>query len=161
MKCGPVVALLFAASSALSACDKAQGVEASAPAPSPEPASATQAAAAADNVVVYYFHGNKRCRTCVGMQQVISQTVSERFRDQIASGALNFMEVNYEEPENKHFVDEYKLGFSTMVVAARQGQKNLKWENCDKVWESSRNPPALAAYTEDRVRAHLDLVKKR
>lgn len=114
----------------------------------------------ADRVVVYYFHGTRRCPTCLGIQKIIDQTVEGRFAAEIASGELEFREINYDLDENKHFAKEFELSFSTMIVGAMRGDTVLKWENCDKVWEHSHNHPVLGDYVEERVKAYLAMLKK-
>lgn len=126
----------------------------------PEPTT-TRPVAARDRVIVYYFHGRRRCRTCLGIQQGIEKTIRERFGAQTASGALSFQDVNLEEPKNKHFVKKYSISFSTMVVVANKGKATVKWENCDKVWQHAHNPKALTDYVDKRIRAHLALIKRR
>jgi len=128
-------------------------------------ATASTASAAAENlnpdsVVVYYFHGNRRCRTCMGIQQAIQTTVSERFGAETASGALAFREVNIDEPDNAHFVKDFNLSSSSMVVVAKSGDKTVKWENCSRVWPLAHQETELAAYAEKQIRTYLDLVQR-
>jgi hypothetical protein len=123
-------------------------------------AAVPSAALTADSVVVYYFHGNRRCRTCMGIQRAIQTTVSERFADETASGALVFREVNIDEPANAHFVQEFDLSSSSMVVVARSGDEKVKWENCAEVWPLAHDEPALAAYAERQIRSYLALVRR-
>ncbi len=114
----------------------------------------------ADRVVVYYFHGARRCPTCLGIQKIIEQTVEGSFAAKLASGDLEFREINYDLDENKHFAKEFELSFSTMIVATMSGDTVLEWENCDKVWKHARNHPALGDYVEERVKAYLAMLKK-
>ena len=120
---------------------------------------AASANLAADSVVVYYFHGNRRCRTCMGIQRAIQTTVSERFAAETASGALVFREVNIDEPANAHFVKDFDLGSSSMVLVAKSGDKTVKWENCAQVWPLAHQEAELAAYTEKQIRSYLELVR--
>jgi hypothetical protein len=112
-----------------------------------------------DKVIVYYFHGERRCRTCLGIQETIARTIKDRFAAEIASTALSFQDIDYEAPGNEHFVKEFDLSFSTMVVTARKGQTLVKWENT-KVWDYAQDQPALADYTEKQIRAYLAMLKK-
>jgi hypothetical protein len=114
--------------------------------------------AAPDKIVVYYFHGNRRCPTCLGIQDNIEQAINEKFAEETAAGKLSFEEINFEEEANKHFVDEYQLSFSTMIVAAQAAGKTVKWENAEKVWDYARTPPELKAYVEKTVRAYLAML---
>jgi len=113
-----------------------------------------------DHVVVYYFHKNRRCRTCVGIQQAIKATIDERFGEETASGLLAFREVNIDEPANAHYVQKYDLSFSSMVVVAQGGETAVKWQNCEQVWPLARDEEALKKYAEAQIRAHLDLVPR-
>jgi hypothetical protein len=122
------------------------------------PKAAREPSAAPDKIVVYYFHATRRCPTCLGIQATIEQTINDKFAEETAAGKLAFEVLNFEEDANKHFVDEYQLSFSTMIVALVSGDKTLKWENCDKVWEYAHNPPELTAYAEKMVRSYLGLL---
>jgi len=113
-----------------------------------------------DSVVVYYFHGNRRCRTCVGIQRAIQTTVAERFASDTASGTLVFHEVNIDEPDNAHFIKDFDLSSSSMVVVTRSGDKTVKWENCNQVWPLAHQEAELAAYVEKQIRTYLDLVRR-
>ncbi len=143
--------------SGLFSCSKstANGSNASAPSIATD---GTQAAVP-DRVVVYYFHGKRRCPTCLGIQETISKTIQERFVAEITSAALSFVEVNYDEPENRHFVKDFNLSFSTMVIVANKGQETIKWENLNQVWDFAHNQQALTEYTEKNIRSYLALLK--
>ncbi len=112
-----------------------------------------------DKVVVYYFHGERRCRTCLGIQATIARTIRERFAEDTASGALVFQEIDYESPGNEHFVKDFDLSFSTMVVVARKGLATVKWKNTE-VWDYAHDQAALADYAEKEIRGYLAMVKK-
>jgi len=139
---------------------KATGDTPKAVADSPQPAAraAAKPGAAPDKIIVYYFHGNRRCPTCLGIQDNIEQTINEKFAEELAAGKLAFEELNFEEDANKRFVDEYQLSFSTMIVAAQAGGKAVKWENAEKVWEHAHTPPELKAYVEKLIRTYLAML---
>ena len=159
---------VLAAAGVFAGCTKSEGTGAQPPkseaaaaqpaAPAEAKAAVAQADGAPDKVVAYYFHGNRRCRTCVGIQETIGKAIQERFAAETASGVLSFVEINYEQPENQHYVKEYNLSFSTLVVAAQQGQKTVKWENCGEVWNHALNPDALSEYTETNIRGYLAML---
>lgn len=165
----PLVALA-AAASLFFACTKTAGTESQPPksqaaafqatepnAPEVKVATA-QADPAHDRVVAYYFHGNRRCRTCVGMQETISKTIQEKFAAELAAGKLSFQEVNYEEPEHEHFVKEFDLSFSTLVVARVRGEQTVKFANCGDIWNHALDQTALAGYAEKNVREYLQML---
>jgi hypothetical protein len=114
---------------------------------------------ASDRVVVYYFHGTRRCPTCLGIQKTIEQTIDDRFADEVAAGMLVFEEINYEEPAGKSYIEKFQLSFSSMIVATEINGKTVKWENANKVWDFAQDQPALAEYVEKSVRDYLKLLK--
>jgi len=128
--------------------------------PSSATASAEETEGPADKVVAYYFHGTRRCRTCLGIQKIVAQTVEGRFAAEVASGDLAFRDINYDLAENKHFAKEFELSFSTLVVGAMRGDTMLKWEKCDKIWQYAHKHALLGDYVAERVKAYLAMLKK-
>jgi thiol-disulfide isomerase/thioredoxin len=114
--------------------------------------------AAPDSVVVYYFHGTRRCPTCLGIQKVIEETIEEKFAKELEADMLVFEELNFEEEKNKPYVEKYQLSFSTMIVTARAGEKVVKWDNAGKIWDYAHAHDDLKAYVEKNIRAYLKLL---
>jgi len=109
----------------------------------------------AERVVAYYFHGDRRCRTCLGIQATIEQTLNERFAAETADGSLVYREVNTDQEAGKPFIQQFQLSFSTLIVALEKDGKTLQWENCDKVWEYGHEAPRLMDYTAERIKTYL------
>jgi hypothetical protein len=142
----------------LAACGDKAAVETIAQAPAA--AGGEEAKGPPDKVVVYYFHGARRCPTCLGIQKIIQETVAQRFAIETDAGELVFRELDYDLDENKHYAEKFQLSFSTMIVGTMSGETVLEWENCDKVWEHAHDHPALRAYVEARISAYLEKLKK-
>jgi len=111
-----------------------------------------------DKIAVYYFHGTRRCPTCLGIQKGISDTIEDKFKQAIEAGMLVFEEFNTEDSANKHYAEKFNLSFSTMIVAAQAGDKIVKWINADKVWQYAHQQEDLKAYVEENVNAYLKLL---
>lgn len=159
-----LAALLVLASALVVGCKKTESETTGAAAEAVAATSTTSAVNPAnltpDSIVVYYFHGNRRCRTCMGIQRTIQTTVADRFAAETASGALVFREVNIDEPSNAHFIKEFDLSSSSMVVVARSGETTVKWENCSQVWPLAHDEAALGTYAENQIRSYLGLVRR-
>jgi hypothetical protein len=152
--------LMFAGVLATMGCNKSSTEKGDPPAAKPGDSSAqgiteAKAEAVTDGVMVYYFHGNRRCPTCLGIQAGIEQVIRERFDAEVTAKTLAFQDVNIDEDANKPFVEQFQISFGTMIVARVQGGKTLAWENCDKVWEYAHDAPKLMDYAAERIRAHL------
>jgi hypothetical protein len=159
-----MVSFLLVAACAFVGCTKVSK-EANAANPQAAKQSDIQAAAVLtgavpDKVAVYYFHFTRRCRTCLGIQATIEKTIKDRFGMETKAGTLAFQDINLDLPENSHFVKDYNLSFSAMVVVAKKGQAPVKWQNCDKVWDLAHNEPELTEYADKQIRAYVDMLKK-
>ena len=62
-----------------------------------------------ETVVVYYFHGSARCVTCKKFETYSNEVINSVFAKELSSGQLNWQVVNVDNPDNKHFVNDYKL----------------------------------------------------
>jgi predicted small secreted protein len=124
------------------------------------PRAAISAIGIENGVVVTYFHGDRRCPTCRGMQATIEQTVEERFAAEIMEGKVVFQKINFEEDANTSYVERYQLASSTMVVATIQAGRETKWVNCAKVWDYAHEPVKLADYTVAQIRETLEAFGK-
>ncbi len=109
----------------------------------------------ADGTIVYYFHGDRRCKTCKGIEKVTHDVVHKSFAKALESGALRFETVNYESDANRHFVHDFGLTSSSVVVAHVKDGKVAGYELLGDVWRHARNHEKLAAYLESAIRAEL------
>lgn len=91
--------------------------------------------AAGTTYVAYYFHGDVRCDTCRSIEAQAEAAVQSGFPDELANGALDWRVVNTDQPENAHFVQEYQLTHSTVVLAEREGGTTRRFSSLDRVWE--------------------------
>lgn len=117
-----------------------------APAPAP---------AAADGVVAYYFHGNVRCATCRKIEALADEAIHSAFPAELESGALAWSVVNIDEPDDKHFIEDFQLVTRSVVLAEYRGGEVVRYTNLDRVWQLVRDEAAFMAYVQDETRAFL------
>ncbi|MEQ8819430.1 MAG: nitrophenyl compound nitroreductase subunit ArsF family protein [Sumerlaeia bacterium] len=91
--------------------------------------------------VVYYFHGNLRCKTCTNIENQSHDAITTMFADQLASGELEWRLVNFDTPEYEHFRDDFQLAFQSVVLAEERGGKIVRWENLADVWTKILGSP--------------------
>lgn len=113
------------------------------------------ATAMSDGTVVYYFHGNVRCATCKKIEAYTDDAVSQGFSQELQNGALSWRVVNVEEPQNRHFIQDFQLVTKSVVLAEYRDGNVVRWKNLDKVWQLVRNQDAFAAYIRDETSAFL------
>jgi len=85
-------------------------------------------------VVAYYFHGRVRCVSCVKIETLSRKAVTEGFPKELMNGRLEFRDVNVEEPENRHFIADYKLFSQSLVLVEIRDGRQVRWRNLEKVW---------------------------
>ena len=106
-------------------------------------------------VLVTYFTSNQRCPTCLKIEKLTREAVESRFAKELADGVVRFQTVNFDLPENTHFMTDYNLSFKTVVVADRRDGRERRWAKFDKVWDLVNDPEAFALYLDAGIRSYL------
>jgi hypothetical protein len=106
-------------------------------------------------VVAFYFHGNVRCATCRKIEAYADEAIHSGFSAELESGALAWVVVNIDEPDGKHFVDDFQLVTRSVVLAEYRGGEVVRYTNLEKVWQLVRDEAAFTAYLQDEARAFL------
>ena len=106
-------------------------------------------------VVAYYFHGNFRCQTCRKIEAFSREAVESGFPEDLKAGRLEWRVINVEEPGNEHFIQDYQLFSKSLVLVAKEGSKQTRWKNLQKVWTLVGDKEAFIQYVQDEIRAYL------
>ena len=110
----------------------------------------------ADGVVVYYFHGTKRCGTCNKMERLTAEVVSDRFSERRRDGSVAFRTVNLETDATRHFIADFELASKAVVMVERSGGKDLAWRRLDAIWEKIADDGAYSDYIAENLTACLE-----
>jgi hypothetical protein len=106
-------------------------------------------------VVLYYFHGTRRCDTCRTIEAYAQEAIEDRFKDTLQAGTLNWTVLNTDESENAHFVKDFGLVSSSLVLVEVDGGEVLRHEILQDAWTLVRNKPRFIAYVQDSVGKYL------
>jgi len=112
--------------------------------------------AARERVVVYYFHGTMRCRTCRAIEAYTREAVEAGFPEDLRNGRIEMRDVNVDEPENEHFVSDYELTTKSVVLVRTRAGREAGWENLSRVWELVSDESDFKSYIQEKVRGFLD-----
>lgn len=104
-----------------------------------------------DKVIAYYFHGNRRCKSCLAIEEYSHNAIDSGFKDELTSGVLEFHVINRDEKENKHFTKDYQLYTSSLVLSKIENDKEVKWKNLEKVWQLKGNKNELIKYVQNEI----------
>ena len=107
-------------------------------------------------VVAYYFHGIKRCQTCLRIEEYALEALEAGFPEEIQSGALEWHAVNVEEPPNGHFITDYELTTRSLVLVDMEGGAETRWKNLSRVWELVGDREAFVGYVLQETQAYLE-----
>ncbi len=107
-------------------------------------------------VVAMYFHGNIRCATCRKVEAYAKEAVEEGFAQQVRDGEVEFRPVNVEQPENRHYIQDYQLTNRSVVVVEEVGENVARWVRLDDVWSLVGNHEMYLVYVQDAVRAYVE-----
>lgn len=104
-----------------------------------------------DTLIVYYFHGTQRCRTCNAIEKMARNVVETRFGKALSEKRIVFKSVNVDDQANEHFVSTYSLSMRTVVLARGKAFKRL-----DKVWQLVRDEKKFSEYLESEIKDMID-----
>lgn len=100
-------------------------------------------------VQVYYFHGKQRCPSCVAIQKVASEAVSEAYGD---DPEVEFVEVDFSIKANEALADKYEVAWSSLIIASGDKHTNLTEEGFAN---AMRNPEELKKMIIDHANNYL------
>lgn len=109
----------------------------------------------AHKYIAYYFHGTRRCPSCIKIEAYTKEAVDSGFVKSLQSGLLEWRVVNTDESENEHFLKEYQLFTKSVVLVDLRGGKQVKWTNLAKVWDFLGDKPAFVKYIQDELTAFM------
>ena len=115
------------------------------------PQKSTKAATQKPKFVAYYFHAAFRCPTCRKIEQLSAESINSSFSSELKSGNLEFRRVNVEEPQNRHFVSDFKLYTKSLVIVRYSGDKVEQHKNLTRVWELVQSPQQFRDYVRAEI----------
>jgi len=108
-----------------------------------------------EQVIAYYFHGTIRCETCLKIEKQAKEMIERRFKAEVDTKRLVFKPVNYEQPENTHFLQDYKLPCPSLVLVRQQDGRDRKWKLLGNTWEFIEDRAKFDSYVENATREFL------
>ena len=108
-----------------------------------------------NGVVVYYFHGNARCRRCRLMEAYAGEALKNGFPKELKSGKLVWRRVNTDREENRHFITDYELVTKSLVLSEVRKGKEKRWKNLKEIWQLVGDKASYIKFVQDETRAYL------
>lgn len=106
--------------------------------------------------VVYYFHGDRRCKTCRTIEAYAEEVVKSQFAGELEAGKMAWKAVNYDEPANRHFIKDFNLVSASLVVAEVKEGKPVRFEILQEAWTQVHDKWRFDHYVQRSVRDFMD-----
>jgi hypothetical protein len=150
---GFTLVALLAAAGALFQPAGATGTQPAAPAGTA--LAAADSTSQAHRILAYYFHTTQRCATCRKIEAYTAEAIQTGFPEELKAGRLVFRTLNVDEPDNKHFLKDYKLFTKSVVLVDEQPGRQSAWKNLPKIWELIGDKEKFVRYIQDETRSYL------
>ena len=107
-------------------------------------------------LIAYYFHRTQRCETCLAIEAYAEEALKDAFPEELGTGELEWRTVNVEEPANEHFVEDYQIVSSELILVDTHDGERKEWRNLERVWDLVGDELEFKAYVEGEALAFLE-----
>jgi uncharacterized protein YuzB (UPF0349 family) len=107
------------------------------------------------HIEVIHFHGNMQCYSCQAVGAFAEETVYTYFADELKSGYLVFMHVNYDLPENRELAKRYGAAYSSLWIGTYTEEGFTAEQNVN-VWYLINDKGKYMAYLSEVLDEKLE-----
>lgn len=109
-----------------------------------------------DRLLVYFLRGKVRCTACDQIEAGLRKTLASDFADEVRSGRIEFLQVDYSLTGHEHFVEEFQLVATSVVLVELRDGQSKRWKNLADVWTMADRPEAVCQYLQEEIRSFLN-----
>jgi hypothetical protein len=74
-------------------------------------------------ITVYYFHGLRRCPSCLAIEKEAKAVVTQELKDLEKNGSLAYESINIELKKNEAIAKKYDIWGSSLILVDKNGKK--------------------------------------
>jgi len=104
-------------------------------------------------ILAYYFHPTARCVTCRNIEAYSIEAINEW--EEKSGRKVVWEELNIEDSVNEHYVSEYNLEFSSLVLARYTEGRKDKWKNLEDTWKLANDKESFKKYVKFELNQFL------
>ncbi len=119
----------------------------------------TSANTGTNAVTVYFIHGRAKCPTCDLMLEHTREALDDSFGDEIRAGRIRLVTIDVEKPGNEHFMADFNLFTTSVVLEGKKPRGQKQWVNLAKAWELAEDREAFKAYFIDELHRFLKEIR--
>lgn len=109
----------------------------------------------AGQVLVYFIHGRAKCPTCDLILAHTRKALASSFRGETESGRVVLRPVDVEKPGNEHFMADFGLYTTSVVLYTLGNNGKPRWDNLEKAWELAEKEESFISYFSAELRRFL------
>jgi hypothetical protein len=106
-------------------------------------------------IIVYYFHPTARCESCINIENFTKEVIDTQFTKEQKKGIIVFRALNIEDSINEHYRNDYKLEYSTVILAKFIKNEQIKWKNLEHVWKFANDKKNFFTYATIEIKEFL------
>ncbi|MHB1036548.1 MAG: nitrophenyl compound nitroreductase subunit ArsF family protein [Pirellulales bacterium] len=118
------------------------------------------AKAASYKLIACYFHRTKRCPTCMKISAYSEEAIKTGFAKAIKEGQIEWRMVDFQKPENRKYVDYYKITQPTLLLLEVRDNKVTRWKDLTQVWDLVHSKPEFVKYVQTETRGLIEEKRK-
>jgi len=88
---------------------------------------------------IIYFHSERRCPTCISIEDNTKKTLNTYFANQLKDGTIVLQILNVEEDKNLKMVEKYEADGSSLYLTKVSGTKETTTDFTNFAFSYSRN----------------------
>jgi len=90
---------------------------------------------------IIYFHAERRCPTCISIEDNTKKTLNTYFSQQLKDGVISFRVLNVEDAKNQKLVEKYQAEGSALFLTHQVNNKEVTTDFTNFAFSYSRNEP--------------------
>ncbi len=88
---------------------------------------------------IVYFHLERRCPTCISIEENTKKTLNTYFAGKLKDGSITLQVLNAEDPKNQKIVEKYKAEGSALYLTKVNGINETTTDFTNFAFSYSRN----------------------
>jgi hypothetical protein len=108
-----------------------------------------------NQVIVYYFHRKFRCQSCEVLELTLQSTMQITYADHFGAGKLAMCIINVDDPENRHFLEQFEIFSNSIVIVEKKGGVISRYKNLESIWDISQDRDAITQLLQTEVAGFL------
>jgi len=106
-------------------------------------------------LIVLYFHATARCTECINIENFTKEIVEKEFSKEKKSVKMTFLSLNIEDSLNEHYINDFKLDVSTVILSKVINHKQVSWKNLEHVWKYADDKELFFKYIKIGIKEFL------